>query len=101
MTDEIPINLEAFPGEGRNFPGRVKVEDESLVREATRQLRQKFLAYKQTFSGSRLSDKDLMAMTAIDIATELLRLEWKNDTVPFSTKIKQLNEELKDLLKEE
>jgi cell division protein ZapA len=101
MSDEIRINLEAFPGEGRNFPVKIKSEDEGLVREAARQLRQKFVAYKQTFSELKLSDKDLMAMTAIDIATELLRSEQKNDTATFSAKIKQLNEELKDLLKEE
>jgi cell division protein ZapA len=102
MSDEMLINLEAFPGEGRNYPVTIKAEDEGLVREAARQLRQKFIAYKQAFSGSkRLSDKDLMAMTALDITTDLLRLENKNDAIPFSTKIKQLNEELKDLLKEE
>jgi cell division protein ZapA len=101
MSDKILINLEAFPGEGRNFPVKVNVEDESLVREAVKQLRQKFQACKQKFSKWKLSDKDLMAMTAMDIATELLRMEQKKDAAPFSEKIKLLNEELRDLLREE
>jgi cell division protein ZapA len=94
------IQLEVFPGE-KKYPVWIKMEDEQLVREATKQLRQKFNAYKQTFSEAKLSDKDLLAMAAIDIATSHLRLEEKNDTVPFTTKIKQLTNELKDLLEEE
>ena len=100
MSDEILIQLEVFPGE-RKYPVWIKTEDEQLVREATKLLRQKFNAYKQTFSEAKLSDKDLLAMVAIDVATSHLRLEEKNDTVPFTTKIKQLTDELKDFLKEE
>jgi hypothetical protein len=100
MSDVIPINLEVIPG-GRKYLVRIKAEEEGLVREAVSQLRQKFTAYKQAFSETELSDQDLLAMTAIDLATSHLRLEAKNDTVPFKTKIKQLNDELKDFLKEE
>jgi cell division protein ZapA len=94
------IQLEVFPGE-KKYPVWIKAENEQLVREATKQLRQKFNAYKQTFSETKLSDKDLLAMVAIDIVTSHLRLEEKNDTIPFTTKIKQLTDELKDLLEEE
>jgi cell division protein ZapA (FtsZ GTPase activity inhibitor) len=100
MSNVIPVNLEVIPG-GKKYPARVEAEDEGLVREAASQLRQKFIAYKQAFSESGLSDQDLLAMTAIDIATSHLRLEGKNDKAPFKTKIKQLNDELKDFLKEE
>jgi cell division protein ZapA len=100
MSDEILIQLEVFPG-GRKYPVWIKNEDEQLVREATKLLRQKLNAYKQTFSEAKLSDKDLLAMAAIDMAVSHLRLEKKNDTIPFTTKIKQLTEELRDLLKEE
>lgn len=100
MPDEILIQLEVIPG-GRKYPVIIHPDEEELVREATRQLREKFNAYKHTFSEAKLSDKDILVMMAIDIATSHLKLEKKNDTVPFTTKIKQLNDELKDFLKEE
>lgn len=100
MPDEILITLEIIPG-GRRYPVKINADDEEIVREAAKQLRQKFNAYTQVFSGAELSDKDIMAMIAIDIATSHLRLERKNDIVPFTTKIQQLNEKLKDYLKEQ
>lgn len=100
MPDEILIQLEVVPGE-RKYPVTIHPDEEEIVREATRQLREKFNAYKQTFSEAKLSDKDILAMMAIEIAVSHLKLEKKNDTIPFATKIKQLNDELKDFLKEE
>ena len=94
------ITLEVIPG-GRRYPVNIDADDEELIREAAKQLRLKFNAYKQVFSEAGLSESDLMAMVAIDIATSHLRLERKNDTVPFTTKIQQLNEKLKDYLKEQ
>jgi cell division protein ZapA len=101
MPDKIPIQLEVIPG-GRKYPVVIHPDEEELVREATKQLREKFNAYKNTFSDeAKLSDKDILAMMAIDIATSHLKLEKKNDTIPFTTKIKQLTDELIDFLKEE
>jgi len=100
MPDEIlDIQLEVIP-RGRKFPVRINAGDEELVREAAKQLRQKFVAYKQSFSEADLSDKDLMTMIAIDIAVSHLRLETNNDKASFVTKIHQLNDKLKDYLKE-
>ncbi|MDR0394016.1 MAG: cell division protein ZapA [Tannerella sp.] len=100
MPDEIPIQLEVIPGGGK-YLVKAHPDEEELIREATKQLREKFNAYKQTFSEVNLSDEDILVMMAIDIATSHLKLEKKNDTIPFTTKIKQLNDELKDFLKEE
>ena len=100
MSDEMLITLEVIPG-GKRYPVNIDADDEELVREAARQLRLKFNAYKQVFSEAGLSESDLMAMVAIDIATSHLRMESKNDTVPFTTKIQQLNDKLKDYLKEQ
>jgi Cell division protein ZapA. len=100
MSNEILITLEVIPG-GRKFPVKINTEDEELIREAARQLRLKFNAYNQAFSDAELSDLDLMAMLAIDVATSHLRLERKNDVVPFTTKIQELNEKVKDFLKEQ
>jgi cell division protein ZapA (FtsZ GTPase activity inhibitor) len=101
MPDEIlDIQLEVIP-KGRKFPVKINADDEELVREATKQLRQKFIAYKTAYSGADISDKDLMTMVAIDIAVDNLRLERNNDKASFITKIQQLNDKLKDYLKEQ
>ena len=101
MSDEIlDIQLEVIP-KGRKFPLRIKADEEELVREAAKQLRQKFIAYKQDYTEVGLSDKDLMTMVAIDIAVSHLQLERNNDKTSFITKIQQLNEKLKDYLKEQ
>jgi cell division protein ZapA (FtsZ GTPase activity inhibitor) len=101
MPDEIlDIQLEVIP-KGRKFPVKINIIDEELVREAAKQLRQKFIAYKQAYSETGMSDKDLMTMVAIDVAVSHLRLERNNDKTSFITKIQQLNEKLKDYLKEQ
>ena len=99
MPDKIFITLEIIPG-GKKYPVRINADDEELVRKASSQLRQKYVQYQQAFPDADLSEKDIMAMTAIDIATSHLRLEGKNDTAPFMEKIQQLDNELKVYLKE-
>jgi cell division protein ZapA len=102
MSDEIlNIQLEIIPGR-RKYPVQINAEEEELVRKAAKQLREKINAYYQTFSNaSDLSDLDIIAMVAMDIAASHLRLERKNDIAPFTTKIQHLNEQLKTYLKEQ
>jgi cell division protein ZapA len=99
-NEKLDIQLEVIP-KGRKFPVKINANDEELVREATKQLRQKFIAYKQSFSETDISDKDLMTMVAIDIAVSHLQLERNNEKASFVTKIQQLNDKLKDYLKEQ
>ena len=99
MPDEkLDIQLEIF-SRGKKYPVGINANDEELVREAARQLRQKFISYQKAFSGTELSDEDLMIMVAIDISVSHLRLERNNDKASFITKIQQLNVQLKDYLK--
>ena len=98
MSDKLLIQLEVIPKEMK-YPVRVKPDEEEIVREATKQLREKFIVYQQTFSAAELSEKDLLAMIALDIATSHLRLEGKNDTGPYKKKIEQLYNEMTDYLK--
>ena len=101
MSDEIlNIQLEVIPKQ-RKIPVRITAHDEELVREAAKQLRQKYNAYKQAFSGADLTDKDFMTMIALDIAVSHLRLERDNDKTAFVETIQQLDNKLKDVLKEQ
>ena len=102
---EILIMLEVIPGV-RKYPVKINVDDEELIREATKQLRMKVNVYIQKFYVANLFEEDLslldiMEMVAIDIATSHLQLERKNDMEPFVTKIQQLNDKLGDYLKEQ
>lgn len=100
MPDEIlDIQLEVFP-RGKKYPVKINANDEELVREAAKQLRLKFISYKQAFSETDLTDEDLLIMMAIDISVSQLRLERNNDVTSFITKIQQLTQQLKDCLKE-
>jgi len=101
MPDEILyIQLEVIP-KGRKFPVKINANEEELVREAAKQLRQKFTAYKQAFSEAGVSEKDLITMVALDLAVSHLQLERNKDKTSFITKIQQLNDKLKDYLKEQ
>ena len=99
MPEGLPIKLEVIPT-GKKYSMRAKsVDEEEIVREAAKQLRQKFIAYQQKYAAAKLSERDLLAMTALDIMTSHLRLEGKNDAGPYKTKIEQLYGELKEYLK--
>ena len=100
MPDELKIQLEIIPGD-RKYPLWINPDDEGLVREAAKQLRLKLNAYKEAYSEANLSDECLITMVAIDIATSHLRLEKNNDKVSFTEKMQQLNDKLKDYLKEQ
>ena len=98
----MQITLELLPGGIKKYPLIIDADDEGLVREAAKQLRGKINAYRHTFSEVKdLSEIDILAMVAVDIAVSHLRIERKNDIVPFTTKIQQLNETLKSYLKEQ
>ena len=99
-NEKLDIQLEVIP-QGKKFPVKINANEEELVRLAAKQLRQKFIAYKQSFSEADISDKDLITMVAIDMAVSLLQLEKNNDKTLFTTKIQQLTEKLKDYLKEQ
>ena len=86
---------------GRLYPVWLKRNDEQqeyLIRKAAKRIEQLELVYRQNFVKS-LEDRDILAMAAIQIARDLVMLEEKNDTKPFTHKIQQLTDMLEDYLK--
>ncbi len=75
-------------------------KDEQLARDAAKQIRNKMIQYRQAFSKSDVDVKDLLAMVALQLSMDNLTLEDKNDTAPFTEKIKQLTVELETYLKD-
>lgn len=98
-NDEFVINLEIA---GRTYPVTIKRGDEQeefLMRKAAKRVQQNVIQYKQHFAKS-LEERDLLAMIAIQLAMEVVLLEERNDTQPFTHKIQQLTETLEDYLKD-
>jgi len=71
---------------------------EYLIRKAAKRIELLELAYRQNFVKS-LDNRDILAMVAIQIARDLVMLEEKNDTKPFTHKIQQLTDMLEGYLK--
>ena len=72
-------------------------QEESMIRKAAKRVQQNMIKYKLYFAKS-VEDRDLLAKVAIKLAMELLLLEERNDTEPFTRKIQQLTETLVDYL---
>ena len=85
---------------GRLYPVMIKRGDEQeefLFRQASKRVQQYVMQYRQFFAKS-VEERDLLAMTAIQLALEVVTLEEKNDTQPFTQKNKQLTEIMEDYL---
>jgi cell division protein ZapA (FtsZ GTPase activity inhibitor) len=98
MDDTFTINL--FIAD-RHYPLRIKRSDEELVRAAARLVNDRIAQYRNHFKmeDSGLELKDLLAMTACQVAIRALKAEGRTDSNPYSESIKQLNKELEDFLK--
>jgi len=97
-SDEFEIKVKVA---GKLYPVWLKRGDERqeyLIRKAAKRIEQLEIEYRQGFVKS-LDDKDILAMSAIEIARDLVVLEEKNDTKPFTHKIQQLTNTLEDFLR--
>ncbi|MDR2472175.1 MAG: cell division protein ZapA [Tannerella sp.] len=97
MTETLQVMLE-LGNEGKKYPVTINADEEELVRKAAAQLKEKILNWRLKFSEKVLSDEELMALVALDIAISHLRLEKQIDTDAVMSKIETLNKKLKGLL---
>ena len=86
---------------GKSYGLRIERSDEQLVRDASKQIRDKMNQYRQAFADSNVDVKDLLAMVALQLSLNNLELKEKNDTSPFTDKIQQLTEELEGFFQSE
>jgi cell division protein ZapA (FtsZ GTPase activity inhibitor) len=74
--------------------------EEPEFRVAVKLLKEKYGSFIRQFGDSaEYSHDNLMVMVAVEIAKDLVKLEKEKDTVLFTDKIQQLDNELKDYLK--
>ena len=95
MNDKIKINLQMA---GASYPLTIYREEEEIVREAANQVDIRLNAYRQHYPG--VSNERLMGMVAYQFALENLRLKDRNDTAPYTQKIRELTETLETYFKE-
>lgn len=97
MDDKFLIHVEIGD---KTYPLRIRREEEEVVREAAKQLSLRISKYRRKFSDSELAVKDLLAMVALQLSLDNVKLQDKNDTAPYKDKIRQLTSELEVYLEE-
>ena len=95
MNDKIKINLQMA---GASYPLTINREDEQMVREAAKQVDLRLNAYREHYQS--VSAERIIAMVAYQFSLENLQQKQRNDTEPYTTKIKELTKVLVDYFKE-
>ena len=89
MNDKIKINLQMA---GASYPLTINREDEEMVREAAKQVDIRLNAYREHYQNVSL--ERIIAMVAYQFKD-------RNDTEPYTAKIKELTEVLESYFKEQ
>ncbi len=97
--DENRINIKVTIG-GRVYSLRVEMEEEEFVRRAVERIEQKIQELQASYTVS--DDKDLLAMAALQIGSELARLEKKGSegSEEQEKALKRMEARIADYLKE-
>ncbi len=96
MNDKIKINLQMG---GVIYPLTIERKDEEIVRAAAKQVNIRVNAYKERYRN--VSEAQIMTMVAYQFALESLQQRQRNDTVPYTKKIKELTETLEDYFRQQ
>lgn len=94
MNDKIKIHLQIA---GSSYPLAIFREEEERVREAAKQVNVRLNAYREYYPN--LPESRLIAMVAYQFALDCLKEKERNDTEPYATKVKELEEQLEDCIK--
>ncbi len=94
MNDKIKINLQMA---GYTYPATINREDEEMVREAAKQINLRFSQKQDVYRD--LPAERIMTLVAYQFALETLQLKERNDTEPYTEKIKELTGMLEEYFK--
>ncbi len=96
MDEKLPIKVQIAE---RFYPLKIERKDEEKIRKAAKLINDKLLQYKQRYTDK--DPQDFLAMAALQFVIQLLDCESKQNLVSLEEDLKELNEELDLLLKEE
>ena len=82
----------------RYYPLRIDRNDEERIRLAAKLINEKVLQYKQRYSDKDV--QDFLAMATLQYVIKLLELENRHDVDPFIEMVRDLNEQLDNVLSE-
>ncbi|TRX62245.1 cell division protein ZapA [Carboxylicivirga sp. M1479] len=95
MDDKLSIRVNIAD---RHYPLRIERKDEERIRLAAKLINDKVLQYKQRYSDKDV--QDFLAMATLQYVIKLLELENRHDVDPFIEMVRDLNEQLDDILSE-
>ena len=95
MNDKIRINLNLA---GTTYPVFIDRKDEEIVREAAKQVNIRF--NRNQLEHPEMSPEKVMAITAFELSLQMHDQKERNDTEPYTNKIKELTEVLDAHFKE-
>ena len=96
MNDKIKINLQIADS---NYPLTINRQEEEMVREAAKQVNIRLNACREYYKN--LEPEKIIAMVAYQFSLEKLQLMQRNDTTPYTEKVKELTELLEDYFQKE
>ncbi|MCG8582150.1 MAG: cell division protein ZapA [Bacteroidales bacterium] len=95
MEDKLSIRVNIAD---RYYPLRIDRNDEERIRLAAKLINEKVSQYKQRYSDKDV--QDFLAMATLQYVIKLLELENRHDVDPFIALVRDLNEQLDNVLAE-
>ena len=96
MDDKLKIKLMIADS---IYPMKIDRDEEEVVRKAASQINDKLNKYRTRFPNLPL--EKYLVMIAMDFANASLKSDNRNDTSPYTEKLKDLTKELEDYFKKE
>ncbi|MCU4173528.1 cell division protein ZapA [Carboxylicivirga sp. N1Y90] len=93
MDEKLSIRVNVAD---RYYPLRIDRNDEERIRLAAKLINDKVLQYKQRYSDKDV--QDFLAMATLQYVIKLLELENQHDVNPIVEAVRDLNEQLDDIL---
>lgn len=97
MDNKFRIHVEIA---GKEYGLWIERSEEEMVRSAAKQLRRKLSQYRNTYTKHHSSERDFLAMAALQLSIENLQWKEKNDTRPFTDTILRATHDLEEYLKD-
>ncbi len=97
MDDKIRINLQMAD---TTLPLTIRREEEEMVRKAAKQVDTLLNAYRDRYK-SNITERTALVMVAYQLSLSNLQKEARNDTEPYTTKIKELTKLLEEYISKE
>ncbi len=84
--------------DGKEYPLEINREDEERYRKAAKIVNETIAGFRRLFQNN--DDRDILAMTAFQVALNYTEEQERHDYAQFIDDIKDLNDDISDFIKE-